>query len=253
LFHHADAIMRRLMDELTERGVHHVVFSGDATALGFESEIRKAAEVLDVGGRPGLAIPGNHDYCTRPAATSGLFEKFFAPWQEGERVDGVRYPFAQRVGPVWLIAVNSATGNRLFWNAAGNVGAEQRDRLRALLARLAPGPRILVTHYPVCLKSGKNELWSRGLRDLGEVVRVAAEGGVCLWLHGHRHGSYFLEKPPQAPFPAICAGSVTQRDVWSYNEYTIDGATLQAVRRGYNLDSGAFEDRDDFTLRLSPP
>ena len=42
-------------------GVEHILFSGDATALGFESEMRLAAELLEVDRRPGLAVPGNHD------------------------------------------------------------------------------------------------------------------------------------------------------------------------------------------------
>ena len=61
LFRHADAIIRRLLLEIDERGPHHIVFSGDATALGFESELRKAAELLEIDRRPGLATPGNHD------------------------------------------------------------------------------------------------------------------------------------------------------------------------------------------------
>lgn len=253
LFREADQILGQLMKEIHERGVHHVVFSGDATALGFEAELRKAAEVLRVGQVPGLAVPGNHDYCTRPAALSGLFERYFEPWLAGERVGQSVYPFAQRIGHVWLIAVNSATGNRLFWDAGGAVGVEQLQRLRELLARLEGGPRILVTHYPIALKSGKKELIGRGLRDLGDVVEAAAQGGVNLWLHGHRHGYYFLERPAYAPFPAICAGSATQRDAWSYGEYTIEGDTLSAVRRAYNQDSGTFEDGESFTLRLAPP
>src|SRR5712691_5992830 len=60
----ADDVVARLLGELLERGVDHLVFSGDATALGFESEVRRAAELLRVGQTPipGLAVPGNHDY-----------------------------------------------------------------------------------------------------------------------------------------------------------------------------------------------
>src|ERR1043165_5253660 len=66
----AEEVLARLVDELPTRGIDHVVFSGDATAMGFESEIRRAAELmrLDALGIPGLAIPGNHDYCTLSAA-----------------------------------------------------------------------------------------------------------------------------------------------------------------------------------------
>ena len=50
-----------------------------------------------------------------------VFEDAFAPWQQGRRIGVHPYPFAQQVGPVWLIGVNAATGNRLPWNATGAV------------------------------------------------------------------------------------------------------------------------------------
>src|ERR1019366_2080161 len=98
---------------------------------------------------PGLAVPGNHDYCTPSAAASGAFEQSFAAWQTGRRIGDQRYPFAQAIGPAWLIGVNAATGNRWPWDASGAVGALQMERLQQLLAELPAGIRILVIHYPI--------------------------------------------------------------------------------------------------------
>src|SRR5207248_9859364 len=121
-FRRADEALTALAAELRERRPDRVVFSGDATALGFGAELIRAAELLglaDARMPPGLAVPGNHDYCTPAAEASGLFERLFTPWQQGERVDGTVYPFAQRVGHVWLVAVNSCTGNFWPWDAGG--------------------------------------------------------------------------------------------------------------------------------------
>jgi 3',5'-cyclic AMP phosphodiesterase CpdA len=254
-FARADDVLSRLMDQLPGRGIDHVIFSGDATALGFESEFRRAAEILrvDGGAIPGIAVPGNHDYLTRTAARSGHFEKYFAPWQHGTRLADHRYPFAQRVGPVWLVGVNAARGNRVPWNAAGHVGPEQTARLERLLESLAPGPRLLVIHYPICLASGVNEQRHHGLSDLSHVIAVAAKGGVCLWLHGHRHEPYFFEQLPSVPFAAICAGTATEHGIWSYNEYTIDGNDFRAVRRAFDPESGTFKDAQEFVLFLPGP
>jgi 3',5'-cyclic AMP phosphodiesterase CpdA len=250
LFRDADKVLGRLVEEIQERRIDHVVLSGDATALGFASEVHRAAEILKVGVLPGLAVPGNHDYCTIPAAVSGFFEKSFAPWLHGRRIGNETYPFAQRVGPVWLVGVNSATGNRWAWDAAGSAGPAQRERLARLLAELEPGPRILVTHFPVCLASGKRERRAHGLRDVRELVDVAARGGVSLWLHGHRHHFYCLQKPPLAPFPVVCVGSSTQTGRWSYAEYTLEENRVEVVRRTYNPVRSAFEDADKFALPL---
>src|SRR5262245_1048597 len=151
-FRHTDRVLTALTEDLRQRGYHRLLFSGDATALGFEEEMARAASLLGVGRPdlpPGLAVPGNHDYMTRHTASGGHYERHFAPWQQGERVGNAAYPFAQRAGPAWLVAVNSAAPNRWAWDASGRVGAEQLGRLERLLDRLEGGPRILVTHYPV--------------------------------------------------------------------------------------------------------
>ncbi|MFN4258225.1 MAG: metallophosphoesterase family protein [Gemmataceae bacterium] len=252
-FHLADEVLTLLMAEIRQRRPDHLVFSGDASALGFESEFIKAAQLLGVGDPdmvPGLAVPGNHDYYTPWSAAFGYFEKHFAPWQQGERIDAEIYPFAQRVGHVWLVGINSCTGNRWPWDAAGSVGQPQLDRLRELLRRLPPGLRFLVTHYPVRLEDGRPEERIRHLRDLGRVLAVAEQGGVCLWLHGHRHHGYHLLDPRWAPFPVICAGSATQRGVWSYNEYRITDGQLSILRRTYVPEQGGFQDSDTLELRL---
>jgi 3',5'-cyclic AMP phosphodiesterase CpdA len=250
-FSMADEVATRLMDELPARGIDHIVFSGDATALGFESEIRRAAELLRVKQSiPGFAIPGNHDYCTASAAASGAFERCFARWQEGRRVGADPYPFAQQVGPIWLIGVNAATGNRWPWDASGTVGKPQLERLQRLLAELGTGLKILVLHFPISLADGRHEPGFHGLRDLDAVLAVANAGGVNLWLHGHRHTPYFLQQPPGASFPVICAGTATQREIWSYGEYSIEDTTLHAVRRTYDPASRGFRDAEQFTIQL---
>ncbi len=252
-FRRAEEVVAALMAELRQSPPDRVVFSGDATALGFEAECARAAALLGLTGGaplPGLAVPGNHDYYVAREVRAGHFERYFAPWLVGERIDGSVYPFAQRVGPLWLVGVNTSGPTRLPWDASGHAGAEQLARLERLLDRLGPGPRILVTHYPVCRDSGRSERPSRGLRDLTRLVDVAARGGVCLWLHGHRHGSYYHANPAQAPFPVICAGSATQRGCWSYKRYTIEGSRFTALRREFDPVGGAFRDAGTFTLEL---
>ena len=251
-FSRADAVLATLMAELRREPPDHVVFSGDATALGFDEEMVRAASLFgldDPQPLPGIAVPGNHDYCTRRAA-AGVFERHFAAWQQGERVDGSTYPFAQRVGPLWLVGVCSATPNRWPWDASGGVAADELERLRRLLRRLEGGPRVLVTHYPVCTASGKREGGTHRLRNLDELVEAAREGGVGLWLHGHRHDAYEHACTAWTPFPVICAGSSTQKRHWSYGDYAITGNQLRGVRRTYDLETGHFREAETFELQL---
>ena len=257
-FRHTDTVLSILLEELRQRRPDRVVFSGDATALGFEEELARAAELLGLRhpeSLPGLAVPGNHDYCTPRAALSGAFEQHFAPWLEGERIGNDLYPFAQRVGSAWLIGVNSAKANRWAWDASGGAGQEQLGRLELLLQRLDPGPRILVTHYPVCKSSGKLEPPSHRLRDVHALAETAQRGGVVLWLHGHLHGPFRHTSTDLTSFPVICAGSTTQSQVWSYGEYVITGRQLQVIRREFDPQQQCFRDAevDALMLPISTP
>lgn len=249
-FRQAEEVLAILAAELRGKGMpDHVIFSGDATALGFAEEMERAATLLGVGDAvfpAALAVPGNHDNYTAGVAASGLFERCFAPWQTGERVDDAIYPFAQRAGDAWLIGVNSCTGNTWPWDATGRVGTAQLDRLQRLLQQLAPGPRILVTHYPVCRSNGEPEQAVHRLCDVKELLAVAEQGGVCLWLHGHQHRPYYRD----SPLPIVCAGSATQSGIWGYNHYTLDGPLLHGARRQFEPETKGFREVETFELRL---
>jgi 3',5'-cyclic AMP phosphodiesterase CpdA len=249
-FARADEVLAALLAELLEERPDRLLFSGDATALGFEEEIARAAALLRVGELPGFAVPGNHDYCTLHAMRAGHFERHFRPWQQGERIDGAVYPFAQRIGHIWVIGVCSATANWMPMDARGGVGREQLDRLEALLGRLEGGPRILVTHYPIARAGGDPEKRFHLLRDLHDLIAVAARGGVGLWLHGHRHDAYHHAAGSIAPFPVICSGSATQNGLWSYGRYTITGTRLSASRRVFDPERGRFREHRTFELEL---
>lgn len=252
-FQDADAILHAFRAELQRRPPDGLIFSGDATTLGFDEEFHRAVERLGVGqplAYPAFAVPGNHDYYTRATAAAGLFEKHFAPWQHGLRVEDAAYPFARRVGHVWLIGVNSCTANRSPMDARGFVGRAQLDRLRRLLDQLDEGPRILVTHYPVALATGEPEHRWHGLRDLEDVLKIARAGGIALWLHGHRHHPYDLLDLGGVPFPVLCAGSLTQRGCASFGEYEIQGRELRGVRRVHVSSSGEFEEGKRFEIAL---
>lgn len=242
-----------LLREVRGRSPDGLIFSGDATKLAFAAEFATASDLLGVNDPslpPALAVPGNHDYYTPEAQASGCFEKAFAPWQTGLRVDGHAYPFARKVGPLWLLAVNSATPNRFHLDASGEIGAGQLDRLRLLCRRLDGGVRVLVTHYPLRTETGQLEKRLRVLRDHAAALAAARDCGVALWLHGHIHRPFVRGATDEVPFPMICAGSATQTGRWSYHEYTVTGRHLLGVRRSYDPAADAYREADRFTMLL---
>lgn len=242
-----------MAEDVRTRGYDHIVFSGDATTLAFDAEMSGSAAALGVGVEgvpPGIAVPGNHDYYTRWAVLSGSFETHFTKWQGGLRVDNQTYPFAQKVGHVWLIGVNSSKANWWTFDASGRIGDEQLARLRKLCAVLDPGPRILVTHYPLRAGSGKIERRSHRLYDHAPALKATIECDIRLWLHGHIHKPFVLAPSAHIPFPVVNAGSATQTKAWSYNEYVIDGDQLHGTRRTFDLATKKYADAERFELSL---
>jgi 3',5'-cyclic AMP phosphodiesterase CpdA len=156
-FRHAATVADAMIAEARDRGHDAVLFSGDATKLAFEPEFAFAAKTLGVSDTtlpPAVAVPGNHDYYTRRDVRLGHFEKNFGPWLEGERIDEHRYPFARRVGHLWVVCLNSSHPSRLNTSARGTAGKAQLERL-VKLCRTLDGPKILVTHYPLRTARGR--------------------------------------------------------------------------------------------------
>lgn len=253
-FRHANAVVQALLKEFHERPLDHLVFSGDATTMAFESEITEAAHRLGVWDTtlpPCIAVPGNHDLYTYGSVRRRVFEFAFSAWQEGERVDPDHtYPFAKKVGHVWLIALNSATANLFPWDATGKVGHAQLERLKRLVAKLDDGPRVVVSHYPLLTRARKPEARWHRLKDWRHVRDVAAACGVNLWLHGHKHAWYVLPAGDDLPFHCVNVGSSAQERLWGYHEYTIDGWQLHGLRRVYDPAALRFADFETFELTL---
>ncbi|MGL6073014.1 MAG: metallophosphoesterase family protein [Fimbriiglobus sp.] len=254
-FRHAPEATQALMRAVESRSPEGLIFSGDASKLGFAAEIERAAKALHVGEPdmpPGLAVPGNHDRYIPKSVTGEYFEKAFAPWQVGERIDGHTYPFARKFGHVWFIAINSSTPNKGTLDASGEIGAEQLERVRALCDKLDDGLRIIVTHYPLCDETGKPEHRLRRLRDLDAVMQFLQNPNlnIRLWLHGHIHRPFLRGRCAKLPVPVICAGSATQTDRWSFFEYTIEDQNLLAIRFRYQPKLRNYAEVDRLSLNL---
>lgn len=252
-FHIAPTVIAALIRSIRERTPDAIVFSGDATHLGFESEVTAAVAALGVHDEslpPGFAVPGNHDYYTRRAVAEASFERHFAPWQQGLRIDDFHYPFARQVGHVWLIGVCSSTANRWRGDASGEVGPLQLARLKQLCAQLGSGPRVLVTHYPLRTAEGLIEPRVHRLRDHVAALEMAKECRISLWLHGHIHKAFQLMPTSAIPFPVICAGSATQNNRWEYFEYAISGHRVAVTGRVYDPKLDGFRDAETFAIEM---
>jgi len=252
-FRHAEAVLERLLGRLQADPPDGVLFSGDATKLGFCNEFQRVESLMQPQASwwpPAVAVPGNHDYYVPEAADAGEFERIFAPWQQGERLAGSTYPFVRTIRGIHIVAIQAARANPFHLDASGEVGSEQRDRIRELSRHLPPGPRWWLVHYPLRKATGMLEGPLRRLKDHQEMLELARDCQVQLWLHGHIHTPFVRGACDAVPFPMICAGSATQTHRWSYHRYQVEADRLIGTRWTYHLGLGDFVESDRFSLKL---
>jgi 3',5'-cyclic AMP phosphodiesterase CpdA len=256
LFRGAAPLVARIAEHVRTLQPDFMVFSGDATALGFPGESLAVALALGVGRPdclPGIAVPGNHDHYTQSAVLARGFETAFGPWMQGERAGEFPFPFARRAGDVWFVGVNSCVPNYLPWDTRGAVGVAQLGRLDALLGRLGGGPRVLVTHYPYVTAEGLPEPPVRALRDREQLAELMHKHGVRAWLCGHRHRAYHIGPTDRMPFFLNCSGSATQSGLASFSELLISADAIQLRRHVLTPGDNQFTAGEWYAVRFARP
>ncbi|MCS7014555.1 MAG: metallophosphoesterase [Gemmatales bacterium] len=254
----AETVAEALVRDIRQRQPHVVVLCGDVACLGFDEEFALAARLLRplLETFPGVAVPGNHDYYLDDPACAGSFERHFAPWQCGLRIEQGVYPFALVLENLVLLAVNSAKPMKWPWDVRGEIGTQQLKHLQALLTRseIRSRPCFLVTHYPLLRSDGRAETYFRRLTDAEALAEVLARHHVLAWLHGHRHHPYVHAPDIHRGFALLCCGSATLRRVWSYFELEWHEHRLQLKRRCYWLATREFVEvsQSELVLTLGP-
>jgi 3',5'-cyclic AMP phosphodiesterase CpdA len=255
LFDLATTVVQALVRDVLQRRPEVILLCGDVACLGFEEEFAAAAEMLRplLENIPGVAVPGNHDHYVPDSVQSGAFERHFAPWQRGLRVEQTAYPFALPLDELVLLAANSAHPTVWPWDTRGQIGAQQMKGLQDLLAlaELRSRPCCLVTHYPLLRADGSPESYFRRLMDAEALAELLARHHVLAWFHGHRHHPYVLAPDVQRGFALVCSGSATQRHVWSYFELEWRDHTLAVQRRAYWLPTNEFVEVEHKEISLA--
>jgi 3',5'-cyclic AMP phosphodiesterase CpdA len=159
-----------------------VVVSGDLTMRGRAREFDEARAFLRGLGPPVIAIPGNHD-----VPHWNLPLRFGAPLRRYARaVEGVASD-ELRVGPVQLMAVNTARSWAAHWNwSHGAFSRDQVVRVDAGFADLSPGDwRGLVAHHPFEVPADLRGF--RVVRRAESMLAVLARRRIDFVLTGHLH------------------------------------------------------------------
>ena len=265
---HKLELLAALGDDLRAEATDHLALTGDLSNLSLEGEWRAALRWLEHQGAAtatATVIPGNHDAYVADVVKAGAFEQLFGRFQTDDLAGAgaaatsaaapaappggdprARYPFVRLRGPLALIGVNScvATGDLGAW---GEVGAEQRARLEALLthAEVARRVRVVLIHHPPVMHKGGEH---RNLKDRDALVAVLARAGAELVLHGHDHRDERadLDGPAGRRIPVIGAGSASYAggpdSRARYNIYEIGDGKITLVTRAHDEASDRFKE-----------
>ncbi|MDG2530086.1 metallophosphoesterase family protein [Caulobacter endophyticus] len=182
---HRPEVLEALVADLKAHAPDHVAITGDLTNFASPVEIAAATRWLQgLGPAETITVsPGNHD-----ALVGETAQARFAPWTAWLGDDEqAAFPQVRLRGPVALFNLCSALPTALHL-ATGRLGAEQLEKLDALLADPAFADRfkvVLLHHPPIAgAVSGR-----KSLDDQGPLRDVLAQRGVDLVLHGHAHES----------------------------------------------------------------
>jgi 3',5'-cyclic AMP phosphodiesterase CpdA len=222
-----------ILSDLEAAAPDHIAVTGDLANIGLPAELVGALGWLGQLGPPGRVsvVPGNHDIygvLRHDRGTARWIDYMTSDASGAPLAGGAGFPFVRLVGNVALIGVNTArpTPPLMAW---GEVGAEQLDRLAAILDRVRRAQlfRLVALHHPPLPGQSSR---SRGLKDAEKLERVFAAHGAELVIHGHHHRNMFaLAKWAQGTAAVVGAASASlgrarkNEPLARYNVYRIEG------------------------------
>lgn len=248
---HPLPITERLLEDVIDQKLDHVVVTGDVTNLSLPGEFQRAAKLLRIiGGYDALTvIPGNHDVYTQGAEKQNRFMSYFGDVLFGPLVPEAerRFP-AIKVFPGLVIAALSSAVPTPPFMAWGQVADEQLDRMVSALS--APEYdacfKVVLVHHHLHEESSRWKRHSAGLRNANAVIDRCFQVGVDLLLHGHTHLAHKMQIVRSGQTLSIVgSGSSTQntRDperVARYNVYSVNGRALRIRTRVYDPETRRF-------------
>lgn len=256
---HRAEVLSRVMEDIAGAKPDHLAFTGDLVNLAMPAEIEAGARFLRSLGDPRdvTMVPGNHD-CYTPSGHAEALVRL-RPWMSGDAPGETVFPFARYRRNVAIIGVSTGLPTPIF-QAWGKVGAEQLERLAALLeqTRAKGFARVVMLHHPPAPGLAKPR---KALADAAALTDVLARHGAELVLYGHTH-QLQTHVIGGAQGPVACFGMPSasalphgHHPAAAWARYTLrrrDGNWhVSACLRGYDSATGRMETLREFTLEDS--
>jgi 3',5'-cyclic AMP phosphodiesterase CpdA len=227
-FIHDASVLAKIVADLKAQQADHIACTGDLANIALPEEFARGRAWLESLGTPQHVslVPGNHDAYVRGGLECAARE--WGAYMSGD--DGGGFPYLRRRGPLALIGLSTAVPTALGL-ATGRLGGAQLAALSEMLNALKRENlfRVVLIHHPPVSAAR----WYKLLIDAAALLRVIAEHGADLLLHGHDHLAMlnWLAGPNGTRVPAVGVPSASAsaapgmaRNAAGYNLYAIDGA-----------------------------
>jgi 3',5'-cyclic AMP phosphodiesterase CpdA len=243
-FDEADVKLKALITFKEAEAIDLVIHTGDYTALGLESELRLAKELVSPLMDPidrYMTVPGNHDIYVHEGNSHYRFSEQFCSVLQNDLPEycrGGHWPLIRLVGDdVAVIALNSSRPNPLPWISSGKIPQVQLDALEEVLqdSRVKERFIFVITHYAVRLANGQPDTKHHGLVNadaLLEKCKVIKNGAL---LCGHIHKTYRVGLD-ELTCDLYCAGSATMDGHEGCWIYEVEDKRLKAKRVCWDAD-----------------
>jgi 3',5'-cyclic AMP phosphodiesterase CpdA len=268
---HRREVLDALVKDMQGFAPDHTVVTGDLTHIGLPSEFIEVRRWLDGVGRPEQVtiVPGNHDRYV-PEDWQQTFQHWLPYMQADDYAatcdDGPErclFPTLRVRAGVAFIGLSSSRPSAPLL-AVGSLGAEQLDKLPALLQQTREQGlfRIIMLHHP---PDSATVSWRKRLTDATRLRQIIAEHGAELILHGHAHSScrsVFSTPAGQAPVLGVPSASAISDSAGSgdharYHLHRVQrepgGWCLQTTVRGCAHTGRGFTEERQFEDFIAAP
>lgn len=189
-----------LPELLNSLGVEHVFFTGDFTQTALDEEFAKSKKFLEHFSQRVFVLPGNHDVYTKKSERSKQFYNYFS--EDALKHNRVSKTYLGKNW--WWVALDCALATPVFFSH-GKFFKEMEEPLEHLLASIPSDQHVIMgNHFPL-FSTGRPRHDLAGAERLQEILTKHAN--VKLYLHGHDHQPYLIDRRDEGYPLVLNAGS----------------------------------------------
>lgn len=189
---------------LESYGVETICITGDFATTSLAIEFEEGAEFVRKFKQPVLALPGNHDCYTREAERKKLYYRYFPnPDLEESRVSLKKIKAGW-----WWVGLDCAVASPPFC-AYGKFFPKMEEKLEETLSQVPKDQIVIISnHFPLYPHGDPKHDLLRGT-FLQELLKRWPN--VKLYLHGHDHKPYIIDRREQGLPLVFNSGSCARK------------------------------------------